>query len=305
MRIDDDPRLDVRDLRVVLALGGAGTTAAAARTLHLTQSAVSRALAVAEDHAGVPLFSRTARGLVPTRAGEALLEAAPGLLADLVGLERRLREPPPAPRRVRLVAECHMAYPWLAEVVLRLRRSAPSVHLEMPVEQSVRAAHALAEGAIDAALLTSRVPPGLASTAAADDELLFLVATDHALADSPVLAPRDLARHPLLVPTVRTQDARFVRFAFGARRPRLQVERIAVTEAIIELARAGLGIAILSEWVAAPYLDAPAPGLVARRLRKGPLRRRWRLAWAPALDGIAPLLLEAIRAACPLPRPAR
>ncbi|MCB9595463.1 MAG: LysR family transcriptional regulator [Sandaracinaceae bacterium] len=299
------PRLDVRDLRVVVALGRSGTTAAAAARLHLTQSAVSRALAVAEAHAGVPLFTRTARGLVPTSAGAVLLDAAPGMLADLSELERRVREPAPAPRRLRLVAECHMAYPWLARVVLRLRRTAPAVRLEMPAEHSLRAAEALAEGAIDAALLTSRPPPGFLSTEMMEDELMFLVASDHPLAAKGSLTPRDIASHELLVPTVRTEDARFLRFVFGSRRPRLRVERLAITEAIVELARAGLGIAVLSEWVAGPYLDAPEGGLTALRLRKGPLKRAWRLAHAPELDATAPLLADAIRAAQPRPRLSR
>src|SRR5690606_7889329 len=140
------PQLDVRDLRVVIALGTAGTTAAAAEVLHLTQSAVSRALAVAEDHAGVELFTRTPRGLVPTAAGARVLEAAPPLLAELVSLERRLREPEPRPRRRRLVAECFMAYPWLTQVVLGLRKSAPGVRLELPIEHSTRAVEALVGG---------------------------------------------------------------------------------------------------------------------------------------------------------------
>lgn len=296
------PQLDVRDLRVVLALGSAGTTAAAARVLHLTQSAVSRALGVAEAHAGVPLFERTARGLVPTRAGATVLDAAPALLAELSSLERRLREPAPQPQRVRLVAECHMAYPWLADVVLRLRRAAPQLRLEMPVEQSQRAVDALADGDVDAALLTSPAPPSLSSRPMFEDELCFVLAADHPLAQRAALLPRDIASHPLLVPTVRTEDARFMRFVFGKRRPRLRVERLAVTEAMVELARAGLGIAVLSEWVANAYLDAPDSGLVTRRLRKGPLRRRWRLAWTAALEPVAPLLTEAIRAAQPLPR---
>ena len=95
------PRLEVRDLRVVLALATSGTTAAAAEVLHITQSAVSRALAVAEDHAGAELFTRTPRGLLPTEAGDALLDAAPALLSDLVDIERRLRHPAPRRRTVR------------------------------------------------------------------------------------------------------------------------------------------------------------------------------------------------------------
>lgn len=85
------PRLDVRDLRVVLALASAGTTARAAAALHLTQPAVSRALLAAEERLGTRLFDRSPRGLVPTPAGQELVEGATRLL-QVFGRERpRLR----------------------------------------------------------------------------------------------------------------------------------------------------------------------------------------------------------------------
>lgn len=51
----------MRDLQVVLALAAAGSTASAAAALHLTQSAVSRALLLVEDKLGVRLFARSER----------------------------------------------------------------------------------------------------------------------------------------------------------------------------------------------------------------------------------------------------
>lgn len=295
------PELEVRDLRVVIALGTVGTTAAAAEVLHLTQSAVSRALSVAEDHAGVSLFTRTPRGLVPTEAGARLIEAAPAILTTLTSLERRLREPAARPRRVRLVAECHMAYPWLAPMVLALRKSAPGMRLEMPLELSSRAGEALAEGRLDAAMLTSPPPRGLPSRPLFEDELVFLVSDRHRLAGASSLRPRDLADDVILAPNARNGDAWFVRQVFGARRPPpLTVERLPVTEAIVELARAGLGIAVLSEWVAKAHVQAPDAGLRVLRLAKGPLKRKWRLAHQPELASLAPHLADAILGARPI-----
>ena len=48
----------------------------AARQMHLTQSAVSMQLKKLEQQAGVQLFTRKGRGLVPTEAGEAFTEYA-------------------------------------------------------------------------------------------------------------------------------------------------------------------------------------------------------------------------------------
>jgi LysR family transcriptional regulator, regulator for metE and metH len=103
-------RLDSRDLRLVLALATARTTAAAATRLHLTQPAVSRALLAAEDKLGVRLFERTQRGLEATSAGEVLLEGAARLLTELHEMEQRVRSPDTPAQSIRLVCECYTAY---------------------------------------------------------------------------------------------------------------------------------------------------------------------------------------------------
>lgn len=65
---------------------------------------------------------------------------------------------------------------------------------------------------------------------------------------------------------------------FGGRRPPPLARRVLpLAEAIVDAARAGLGVAALSEWIAAPYLDRT---LIAKRMRR-PLRRGWRIAFRP------------------------
>lgn len=123
----------------MLAIASAGTTAAAAERLHLTQSAVSRALALAERHAGVQLFERAPSGLLPTAAGQWLEASAARLLSDLAAMEQTLRLPPKVPERVRLVAECYMVYPWLAPAAVRLRHTLPRISLAIAFEHTHQA----------------------------------------------------------------------------------------------------------------------------------------------------------------------
>lgn len=291
----------MRDLRLVLAIGATGSTAAAAEILHVTQSAVSRALAVAEGHAGAELFARTSRGLVPTEAGTIVLTRAPEILSELTALQRRLREPRPEPRRVRFAAECMMAYPWLAKVVLRLRKTAPSVELSMPLRYADTTVESLAKGDLDAAMITSRPPAGVTSRKLFHDELVFLVANDHPLASARHLTRDDLLAHTLLVSSARAGDRWFLRRVFGKRKAPLTVKRFPVTEAIIEFARAGLGIAVLSEWIANAYLG-PHARLRCLRMDSGPLERPWRLSHRKDLAPMADALIDAILASRPPPR---
>ncbi|MCY1044710.1 LysR family transcriptional regulator [Corallococcus sp. bb12-1] len=293
-------RLDVRDLRVVVALASAGTTARAATLLHLTQPAVSRALLAAEERLGARLFDRTPRGLVPTPAGQELVTGATRLLVALGDLEHRVRAPVAPSVRLRLVCECYTAYHWLPSALVALRRSLPGIHLSLSVEHTQTPVPALVAGELDVALITTAQVPrtGLETRALFSDEIVFVVAASHPLASRKTLTREDLRTHTLLTsPTPPAESQWFMARAFGRERPRLRVERMPLTEAILDVTRAGMGIALLSEWITAPHLTKG--DLVVKRLASGPLRRPWRMAWRREVGDAALRLHSALEATVP------
>lgn len=83
---------DLRGFEIFLAVCDAGTMAAAARRLSLTQPAVSQAVAELERRIGVVLFDRGARPLGLTAAGGALRQRASALLSEARQIAPLLRE---------------------------------------------------------------------------------------------------------------------------------------------------------------------------------------------------------------------
>ncbi|MEZ4229160.1 MAG: LysR family transcriptional regulator [Polyangiaceae bacterium] len=273
------PRLEVRDLDLVLALAATGSTVAAAERLHITQSAVSRALILAEERIGTQLFERKRRGLQPTAAGKRLLEGARGILDAWLELERNVTRPAPPPQRIRLVCQCYTAYRWLPTTLARLPASLAHLEVQLAVEHTHTPIAALQSGEVDIALLaSSSAPAPLRELPLFQDEIVFLVANDHELAVRKTLTAGDLAKHTLITSTQtpETEARWFMRNVFGARPPKLKQLRFPLTEAIIDATRARLGVAALSEWIVDPYLDY---GLHVLRLRGKPLRRSWTMAF--------------------------
>jgi LysR family transcriptional regulator, regulator for metE and metH len=295
------PELEVRDLRLVLALRASGSTASAARALCLTQPAVSRALLSLEERLATRLFERTPRGLSATEAGERLVTVAGQLLTSLREAESWVRAPAVPPRRVRIVCECYTAYHWLPSVLTALREADPSIVVELATQHTDTPAEALADGAIDVALLTAARVRSDAVTERAlfADEVVFALSPKHELAQKRVLTPGDLHKTVLWTGNIRRAESNwFIRSVFGRARPRLRVERLPLTEAILDMARARLGVAVLSEWVARPQLGRG--DLVVRRLARGPLLRPWRFAYRRELgDELALRLQQALSAAAP------
>ena len=299
------PRLEVRDLELVLALAATGTTAGAASTLHITQSAISRALGQAEDRAGARLFDRGARGLTPTGAGQRLIAGAGPLLAQLSALERALVAPVAPPTRLRLVCECYTAYRWLPSAVARLRERLPDLEVQIATDHTRDPVAGLLADQIDVALLTTGVLPATRAARTAfvqrplfSDEVVFVVGASHPLARARTITRDDLRCHPLITGQTPPAEARwFLARVFGRRQPRLTFLRFPLTEAIVDAARAGMGVAVLSEWMASGYLGGG--DLLVKRLTSGPLRRPWRIAYRREASVAAERLSGALAGSAP------
>jgi len=294
-------RLDGADLRLVIALAGARSTAAAAATLHLTQSAVSRALLGLEDRLGVRLFERTPRGLEPTAPGRTLLGDAPRLVGELQALEARLREPALAPQRLRLVCECYTAYHWMPSALQGLRARLPGLDVSIALDSTADPIAALLAGEIDVALVSEAPTPRsrrLVDKPLFADEIVFLLAASHPLAAKASLGRADLQGQPLLTSRAPTRDMTWFHKPMASRGgPRLGYQVLPLTEAVIDFVRAGMGIGVLSEWVAQPHLKHG--DVVARRLASGRIRRPWRLVWRREAQAAAAQLWSQLAGAAP------
>lgn len=76
-------RLRLRHVRQLSAVGRYGSISRAAEALHVSQPALSKGVHEIEAMVGLPLFERTARGLVPTPAGARLLQHCRAVESEL------------------------------------------------------------------------------------------------------------------------------------------------------------------------------------------------------------------------------
>jgi DNA-binding transcriptional LysR family regulator len=175
------PQID--DLLVLVQTAESGSLSAAARELGLAQPNASRALRRLERRLGVRLFTRGARGSVPTSNGALVIDWA----RDVVEANRQLllataalSQPASAPLRVaasQTIAE-ELLPGWLAA----FRRSQPDVEISLTVANSTEVGRLVGEdvlGFIESPELPGTLPAGASSRTVAADRLVVVVSADH------------------------------------------------------------------------------------------------------------------------------
>lgn len=121
------------DMRLVLAIGSAGTLAGAARSLGIDHSTAFRRLGGLEEKLGVRLFHRARGGYAPTPAGEAALAAAERMETELSGLERLLAGQDLRPSGTVRVTTTDTLVEVLTPCFAAFRRAFPEIVLEVVV----------------------------------------------------------------------------------------------------------------------------------------------------------------------------
>lgn len=92
LRIFLKNHLNIRHMRLMIALDDHRSVSKAATYLNLTQPAISKALSGLEQGIGAPLFRRTKSGMVPTDAGACLIKHSRRVLIRIEQAERELDE---------------------------------------------------------------------------------------------------------------------------------------------------------------------------------------------------------------------
>lgn len=271
-------RLEIRDLRLVSAIAEQGNLTRAGQQLYLTQSALSHQLSDLERRIGGALFERSGRRMIATRLGEHLCARAKATLAQISDMERDLVDMANGREAVlRLATECYTGYHWLPPVLESFRRRHVGVDVRIVPEATSNPIAALIAGSIDLCVLTSRVKDRrVAVTPLFNDELVLVVGAAHRLANRRIIEPADLREERFLVYSAPQDNHAFQNILAPAGVSPSQLSVLQLTEAILELVKAGMGVTVLARWAVEPYMESGALRLIP--INHPAVARRWQAA---------------------------
>lgn len=291
--------LELRHLVMIRELFRTGSVGETAAALGLTQSAVSHRMREAERRIQARLFVKSGRKIGFTSAAERLLLVAESVLGEISRVEQDIEKLAAGfDDVVRIGGGYYTPYDWLPPVQRAVWRDLPRVALEIPTRPLEDGVAELARGAIDLAIVLGRSSdPQVESCLLMTDALVAVAAASHPFARHGAVAPGDLADATYITHHTRPERGReyeliFTRHGILPRR----VVSAGVTEAVLQLVRAGEGITILPRRTVTPYLsgwdlvtlplDGPDYGLEWHALRRARDRNR------PAVAAVARLVQE-------------
>ena len=245
-------KLERAHLDLVRAVHLHGSLTAAAKKLHLTQSALSHTVRKLEDQLGVALWHREGRRLRLTQAGEYLLSVANRLLPHLAHAEERLRQFAVGERgTLRIGMECHPCYQWLLKIVSPYLAAWPSVDVDVKQKFQFGGIGALFGYEID--LLVTPDPlykAGLVFEPVFDYEQVLVVGLQHPLSQVGHVQPQQLASETLITYPVAIERldiyTQFLTPAGISPRRHTSVES---TDIMLQMVASGRGVAALPRWL--------------------------------------------------------
>ena len=268
--------LEIRHLQLVAAVSDEGSLTKAGERLNLTQSALSHQLLDIEARLGTPLFHRVSKRMILTPAGERVLSSARRVLEDISRTEEELQLLAGERRGLlRITTECYTCYHWLPSLLGKFEKRHSGVDVRIDVNATKRATSALLEATVDLAIMSSEIDdPRLVARPLFEDEMVAIVAPDHPFAAKESISARELARETLLTYASLDESTAYQRVLRPAGLEPKRWMEVPLTEAMIELVRGGIGIAVLPRWSVWPQLEAGA--VVAVAVTRRTLVRTWK-----------------------------
>ena len=239
-----------------------GSVAAASRMLNIAQSAVTTAMIELEAELGNQLFERSSKGMLLTPQGHRFLVSARKVISSVADATRlHASEPAEGLSGVLSIGVTSLvAGYYLSDLLSRFRRHSPAIEVQVTEETPQFLEHLLINGELDVAIMVSNVlsePQALVAETLTRSPNRVWLASNHPLAARDELTLAECADCDLIVLEAdRIHELMSGVWSRHHLKPRCLL-RTSSLEAVRSLVGAGLGLAVLPDFLYRPWtLDA-------------------------------------------------
>ena len=243
--------MDNQNLKAFITVAELGSFSEAADSLYLTQSAISKRIALLEQQIGKRLFDRIARQVSLTEAGNELLPRARRILQEYENALQAINDlSGEASGTLRLAISHHLGLHRLPPILKQFAQQYPNVTLDIEFMDSEKAYEQVLHGESEVAVITLALDShhNINSKKIWNDPLRFICAQDHPLAALKNPALKDLAEYPIILPGLNTYTGRIIQNLFQKEGIPLKAPMSTnYLETISTMVEIGLGWSVLPE----------------------------------------------------------
>ncbi|SNT27805.1 LysR family transcriptional regulator [Tropicimonas sediminicola] len=241
--------LSLRAMRYVQAALQKGSISAAADAMNVAPSAISTALAQAEDTFGMALVTRArAKGIFPTAAGrdvqrriDDLLERYEALLADVSDLRAGVSG------SLAIGYNAPIAPAFFPAITAQLLKAHPEVTLSFSEGDNMSIRAGLVDGQFDVILFVEDLPtPQIATRPLIFAPTYCLCPADHALAQKDAVSIPEIVREPLILLDRPAARSYYMELLAQGGAPFRIAATANSTEMVRSLVAQGLGLSLLN-----------------------------------------------------------
>jgi LysR family transcriptional regulator, hca operon transcriptional activator len=242
--------MELRHLRFFVAVAEEGSlTTAAGKRLHTAQPSLGRQMRDLEYEVGVPLMTRSARGIELTPSGRAFLDHARLALAQVEAAgEAARRAAQPARPTFALGFLTGQEVDWMQPALRVLRDELPNTDVTVSSQYSPDLADALRRGKLDVAFMRREKDGGdLDYRLLIREPLMAAMPSDHPLAALETVGIEEIARESFIhmsktAPVLRELIDDYLKRSHVSIAPSHEVDNIAMAMSLIASTR---GVALL------------------------------------------------------------
>lgn len=280
-----------RQLQLLAALAQTGSVTGAARACHVTQPTVSMQLKELADSVGLALHEQVGRNIHLTAAGEAVVQTARAVMAEMDALDQRIAALKGLRQGRLRVAIASTAKYFIPRMLGRFCATYPGIDITLQVLNRDGVVGRLRDN-LDDVYILSRPPADIAhhGEPLLSNPLVVIAAHRHKLAGVAGLSPRRLQAEPFILrePGSGTRLAVDDHFETLGLQPRVRLE-LGSNEAIKQAVAADMGLGVVSRHALAA--QPRREGLAILDVRRFPVPSAWSVLW-PMGKRLSPIAAE-------------
>lgn len=260
---------------MIKAIVEEGSITKAIDKLHLTQSALSHQLKEAEYQLGTPIFLRTNKKLVLTKAGEKIYELANEILNKLTETESQIKQMVFGEYgEIRISTECFSSYHWLPSVLKQFHLLYPNVELKIVTEATHIPLQKLLENTIDIAIVSDTIKDHhIKYTELFQDEVVVVISENHPWAGKKYVVAEDFVNEHLIIHSLPMETVTIHQYFLApAKVSPKKITPLPLTEASLEMVKADMGIMSMAKWALQPHIKNNS--IKAVKVGKNGLKRK-------------------------------